>query len=119
MLGCYLIYWHNSTTGLPMNEKRTANRIKINHPVTLRVEDDPVEGVLFDLSRVGALFIVDGAEQEKLDPEVLGLEASFVIKPKGKAARRYMGEIVRFYLRDGKTHVALRFWRPFEELSGS
>jgi hypothetical protein len=102
-----------------MNEKRTAARIKINHPVTLRIDGDSVVGVLSDLSKAGALFVVDEADRDKLDSEVLGLDATFVIKPRGKLARRYTGEIVRFYLRDGKMHIALRFWKPFEELRGS
>ena len=100
-----------------MKEKRSAGRISVNHTVTLRVDDDQITGLLSDLSKVGALFVVEGTEQEKLDPEVLGLDASFVIKPKGKPARRYRGEIVRYFIRDGKTHLALRFWKGFEELT--
>ncbi len=100
-----------------MNEKRSATRIKVNHAVTLHVDGDAVDGVLSDLSSVGALFAMDGANQQQLDPELLGLEATFVIKPKGKPARRYRGEIIRFYMREGKTHLALRFWKPFEELT--
>lgn len=100
-----------------MKEKRTAPRTPLNHPTTLRIEDDPVQGVLVDLSSTGALFVVEGEEQAKIDPGVLGLEASFVIKPKGKPLRRYTGELVRFFTRDDRSHIALRFWKGFEEIA--
>lgn len=99
-----------------MDEKRSASRIPIDRPVNLTIEDEPISGRLIDLSSTGALFSFDGEEREKVDPTILGLDGSFVIKPKGKPARLYTGELVRFYVRDALSFVALRFWTKYKEL---
>jgi hypothetical protein len=99
-----------------MKEKRTATRIQVNHPLVLHLEDDEVHGVLVDLSVSGALFIVEGAQQSKVDPDILGMDGWFIIKPRGKPARKYTGELVRFFTRDGKSYIALRFWQRYVEL---
>ena len=39
------------------------------------------------------------------------------IKPKDKPARLYTGEMVRFYVRDERSYVALRFWAKFREVA--
>ena len=57
----------------------------------------------------------DGDERDSDDPSVLGLDGSFTIKPKGKPTRLYTGELVRFYVRDGLSYVALRFWHKYQE----
>lgn len=98
-----------------MSEKRTATRVHLDHPVSLVIEDEPVAGRLVDLSTTGALFSFDGDERDSVDPSVLGLDGSFTIKPKGKPARLYTGELVRFYVRDGLSYVALRFWHKYQE----
>ncbi len=98
-----------------MSEKRTATRVYLDHPVALAIEDESIPGLLVDLSTSGALFSFDGDEREKVDPSVLGLDGSFTIKPKGKPARFYTGELVRFYTRDGLSYVALRFWHKYTE----
>ena len=100
-----------------MSEKRTATRVHLDYPVTLAIEDEPILGLLVDLSTTGALFSFDGEERDKVDPTVLGLDGSFTIKPKGKPARLYTGELVRFYIRDGVPHVALRFWHKYKEIA--
>jgi hypothetical protein len=48
--------------------------------------------------------------------EILGKDAVFLLKVKGKPAREYTGEVIRFYLKGGEKHFALRFWEPYREL---
>jgi hypothetical protein len=99
-----------------MDNKRTAKRIPVEHPVALQIDDDTVQGTLKNLSTTGALFSFEGDARELVDSSVLGLDASFRIRPKGKPTRLYTGEMVRFYVREGKTYVALRFWSRYKEL---
>jgi len=100
-----------------MNEKRTATRVHLDYPVGLTIEDESITGLLVDLSVTGALFSFGGDEQDSVDPSILGLDGSFTIKPKGKPARLYTGELVRFYIRDGVSYVALRFWHKYREIA--
>jgi hypothetical protein len=98
-----------------MNEKRTATRVHLDYPVDLVIEDEPIAGQLVDLSTTGALFSFDGDERASVDPTILGLDGTFTIKPKGKSTRRYTGELVRYYVRDGIPYVALRFLQKYKE----
>ena len=100
-----------------MKEKRTAPRVHLDHPIPLVIEDEPIGGRLVDLSTTGALFSFEGEARDHVDPGVLGLDGSFTIKPKGRPARLYTGELVRFFVRDGATHVALRFWKKYTEIT--
>lgn len=100
-----------------MNNKRTAERVPIDHSVALSVEDDSITGCLVNLSTTGALFSFDGDERTMVDQSILGLDGSFKIRPKGKPARLYTGELVRFYVRDGLSYVALRFWSKYQEIA--
>ena len=101
-----------------MDDKRTARRVPIGHQVALVVEDEPITGTLVNLSVTGALFAFEGETREEVDPTILGLDATFTIKPKGKPARLYTGELVRFYVREERSYVALRFWNKYKELEG-
>ncbi|MEE8441915.1 MAG: PilZ domain-containing protein [Spirochaetia bacterium] len=98
-----------------MSEKRTASRIPLDHSVPLVIEDEAIDGLLVNLSTTGALFSFHGDERDKVDPTVLGLDGSFTIKPKGKPARLYTGELVRYFVRDDVPYVALRFWNKYTE----
>lgn len=98
-----------------MNDKRTATRVHLDYPVALVIEDEPIAGQLVDLSTTGALFSFDGDERASVDPTILGLDGTFTIKPKGKPTRRYTGELVRYYVRDGISYVALGFLQKHEE----
>jgi PilZ domain len=100
-----------------MNNKRTAERVPINHQVALTVEDDSITGRLVNLSKTGALFSFDGDERDMVDQSILGLDGTFTIKPKGKPARLYTGELVRFYVHDGLSWIALRFWTKYKEIA--
>ena len=100
-----------------MNDKRTAARIHLDHPVALVIDDETITGRLVNLSSTGALFSFDGDERHKVDPGILGLDGTFKIKPKGKNTRLYTGELVRFFVRDGLSFVALRFWNTYKEVS--
>ena len=99
-----------------MNEKRTAPRVHLDHPVSLSIEDEQIGGRLVDLSTAGALFSFEGEARDRVDPGVLGLDGSFTIKPRGRPARLYTGELVRFFVRDGLYYVALRFWKKYTEI---
>ena len=48
----------------------------------------------------------------------LGLEATFVLSST-TPTRRYTGEIIRFYYAQGTCHVALRFWKKYQEIPGA
>jgi PilZ domain-containing protein len=100
-----------------MNNKRTAERVPIDHTVSLTVDGDPIPGRLVNLSSTGALFSFGGDERTMVDQSMLGLDGTFTIKPKGKPARLYTGELVRFYVRDGCSCVALRFWNKYKEIA--
>ena len=101
-----------------MDNKRTALRVFLDHPVALTIEDESITGRLVNLSTTGALFSFDGDERDRVDPSALGLDGSFTIRPKGKPARLYTGELVRFYIRDDLSYVALRFWHKYTEIAG-
>jgi len=98
-----------------MEERRETNRVELNHPITLRVDKLQLSAVLVNLSPQGALVSIDQAESDRIDSSVLGLDASFMIKPKDKPTRTYTGELIRFYFRDNVPYVALRFWTPYDE----
>lgn len=100
-----------------VNEKRTASRIPVNHhPVPLSIEDETITGRLVNLSNAGALFAFSGDERYQVEPALLGLDGSFKIKPKGRKTRLYTGEIVRFYVHNEQSFLALRFWKRPTEL---
>lgn len=99
-----------------MNDKRTAKRIHLDHPVALKIDDESVTGRLVNLSSTGALFAFEGEARSSVDPSVLGMDGSFRIRPKGKPMREYTGELVRFYVREQTSFVALRFWSKYREI---
>lgn len=99
-----------------MTEKRTASRIPVDHPVPLTIDDEIIEGCLVNLSQVGALFAFEGDRRFDVDQSLLGLDGTFRIKPKGKKIRLYTGELVRFYIQDETSYLALRFWQKPVEL---
>ena len=98
-----------------MEERRESARVSINHSITLEIDDQSVKATLCNLSPQGALVALDG-EDHDVDAGVLGLDATFVIKPKGRPPRKYTGELIRFYFQDNTPYVALRFWKPYVEL---
>lgn len=107
-----------------MDERREARRIEVNHPIVAQIDGEQYDCELVNLSAVGALLSMgtSGAEsgrrsQEDLSTNALGSDASFVIRPKGRARRSYTGEIIRIFYESGKQQVALRFWHGYTELA--
>jgi hypothetical protein len=96
-----------------MIERRHADRIKIGEPVVITIEDREVPALLEDLSDHGALFRVDARGAVSSDD--LGSEGVFVLATV-TPARRYTGEIIRLFFREGAAFFALRFWKRYTEV---
>ena len=96
-----------------MIERRHADRMKIGEPTVIAIEDREVPALLEDLSEHGALFRVD--VRGAVSSDDLGLEGAFVL-PTFTPARRYTGEIIRLFFRDGAAFFALRFWKSYTEV---
>jgi hypothetical protein len=96
-----------------MIERRHADRMKIGEPIVLAIEGRDVPALLEDLSDHGALFRVDA--QGAVSSDDLGMEAGFVLAT-FTPARRYTGEIIRLFFRDGAAFFALRFWKGYTEV---
>ncbi len=97
-----------------MIERRHADRMKIGEPVVVAIEDREVPALLEDLSEHGALFRVD--VRGAVSSDDLGLECVFTLATV-TPARRYTGEIIRLFFRDGKAYFALRFWKGYTEVT--
>jgi hypothetical protein len=98
-----------------MPERRERPRISLGEKCLLAIEGRQVRAVVENLSEIGALFqIIEGGKAPVSDDD-LGRQASFDLGS-FSPARRYTGEIIRWYFADGSPHVALRFWKKYEEL---
>jgi hypothetical protein len=69
-----------------------------------------------NLSEHGALFKIVTTENNSVSNDDLGMDASFVLGSMSPA-RKYTGEIIRLYFKDGAAHIALRFWKKYTELT--
>jgi hypothetical protein len=96
-----------------MIERRHADRMKVGEPIVLAIEGHEVPATLEDLSEHGALFRVDA--QGAVSSDDLGMEAVFTLAT-FTPARRYTGEIIRLFFRDGAAFFALRFWKGYSEV---
>lgn len=94
-------------------ERRHADRVRIGEPVVIAIEGHDVPARLEDLSDHGALLRVEA--QGAISSDDLGMEATFVLAT-FTPARRYTGEIIRLFFRDGAAFFALRFWKGWTEL---
>jgi hypothetical protein len=97
-----------------MIERRHAGRMKIGESIVISIEDREVPAWIEDLSEHGALFRVD--VRGAVSSDDLGLEGGFTLST-FTPARRYTGEIIRLFFRDGKAFFALRFWKGYTELT--
>jgi hypothetical protein len=96
-----------------MIERRHADRVKVGEPIVLDIEGHEVPATLEDLSEHGALFRVDA--QGAVSSDDLGMDAIFTLAT-FTPARRYTGEIIRLFFRDGAAFFALRFWKGYTEV---
>lgn len=99
-----------------MRERRQWKRHEFDYPVILQMRDCSIRARLLNLSVGGAFFRNEQDAERVLGDDYLGTHAQFVIKPKGKAARKYTGEVIRLYYRNRREHIALRFWERFKEV---
>jgi len=97
-----------------MIERRHADRMKIGQPIVIAIDDRDVPALLEDLSDHGALFRVD--VRGAVSSDDLGLEGVFSLATV-TPARRYTGEIIRLFFRDGAAFFALRFWKGYTEVA--
>lgn len=97
-----------------MIERRHADRVKIGEPVVVAIEGREVPARLEDLSDHGALLRVEA--EGAVSSDDLGLEGVFVLSTV-RPARRYTGEIIRLFFRDGAAFFALRFWKGWTEVT--
>jgi hypothetical protein len=96
-----------------MLERRHAGRVKVGEPVVLSIEGRGVPVLLEDLSEHGALF--RASPQSAVSSDDLGMEGVFTLAT-FTPARRYTGEIIRLFFRDGAAFFALRFWKGYTEV---
>jgi len=100
-----------------MLERRDRKRVEIITPVALCVEDFEVNARMINHSEDGALFRINSEDQEKVSPDDLGKDATFVLKIKNSPDREYTGEIIRLFFKGDAKYIALRFWEPYRELT--
>ena len=99
-----------------MPERREQPRIPLGEKCLLSVEGRQIHAAVENLSEIGGLFhIVEPGGPAPVTDDDLGMEASFVLST-FSPARRYIGEIIRLYFADGAQHIALRFWKKYQEL---
>ncbi len=98
-----------------MVERRQSDRIPAKSPCILSVNGREITATLENISVHGALFTIKKAAGETVSNSDLGFDASFVLSSV-KPARKYIGEIIRFYFKDGEAHIALRFWKKYTEI---
>jgi hypothetical protein len=99
-----------------MNERRRSNRIPMSEPCVVAMEGREIPTMLENLSDEGALLRIDGAAGGAVSSDDLGYEGTFLVSS-FTPARRYSGEVIRLFFRDGNAFIAMRFWRPFQEVS--
>ena len=99
-----------------MRERRSSKRISINRRIKIDLEGTELYVMLVDLSADGALFSLGGPGTKMLSKADLGRQVSFKVKPLNRPMRKYTGEIIRFFYRNGQPLVALRFWKRYEEI---
>jgi hypothetical protein len=97
-----------------MIERRGAGRVRMGKACVLLLDGREIPALLEDLSETGALFRVDHGGAVSSDD--LGCEATFLLSTVSPA-RRYTGEVIRMYFRQDSAYFALRFWKPYVEVT--
>ena len=100
-----------------MKERRSSKRISINRRIKIDLEGSELYVILVDISQNGALFSLGGPGSATLSKTDLGRQVNFKIKPQNRPMRKYSGEIIRFFYRNGQPLIALRFWKKYEEIA--
>ena len=98
-----------------MIERRRSDRVPMSEPCVIAMEGREIPTLLENLSEEGALLRVDAAAGGAVSSDDLGYEGTFLVTS-FTPARRYSGEVIRLFFRDGNAFIAMRFWRPFLEV---
>jgi hypothetical protein len=98
-----------------MPERRERPRIPVGEECPLTIEGRQVHAEIENLSETGGLFHIVEPGAAPVSDNDLGMEASFVLT-RFTPPRRYTGEIIRLYFAEGAHHIALRFWKKYQEL---
>jgi len=101
-----------------MAERRELPRVPVEKDCLLSIEGRQVRLRIENLSDKGGLFRIIDEASSSVSAADLGLEATFVLSST-TPTRRYTGEIIRFYYAQGTCHVALRFWKKYQEIPGA
>ncbi len=99
-----------------MQERRDTKRIDLTASITLQVEDLEVMAQMVNYSDDGALFRIETSDHDKIATDILGKDATFVLKLKDNPGREYTGEVIRFFFKGEDKYIALRFWEPYREI---
>lgn len=99
-----------------MIERREKIRIRVNTPVVISLEGQQLNTHMMDISADGSLLRIDPACRAQVSTKDLGKEATFVVRVKGGASRKYTGEVIRFFVKDDDKYIALRFWEGYQQL---
>jgi hypothetical protein len=95
-----------------MVERRKSSRTAARVVCTLAVEDRRIEAQLENLADDGALFTLRNTAMSEAPSFFLGRDATFVLTS-FTPPRKYTGEIIRLFFKDGAPRVALRFWQKY------
>jgi hypothetical protein len=98
-----------------MPERREKPRLSVGEKCILAIEGRQVHAAVENLSEIGALFQILEPGPAPVTDDDLGTQASFDLAA-FSPARRYTGEVIRRYFAEGAHHIALRFWKKYEEL---
>jgi hypothetical protein len=96
-------------------ERRESPRVPLGESCLLTISARRIRVTIENLSELGCLVHVSEPSRNAVTDDDLGQEATFVLSSP-RPARRYAGEIIRRYYADGADHLALRFWKKYEEL---
>jgi hypothetical protein len=99
-----------------MIERRKSTRTEAQVLCSLLIEGREIEAQLENLADDGALFALRNTALGEGPSFFLGRDASFVLKS-FTPARKYTGEIIRLFFRDGSPRIALRFWQKYTTLA--
>jgi hypothetical protein len=98
-----------------MVERRKSTRTAAKVLCTLFVEGRQIEAQLENLAEDGALFALRSTALGEGPSFFLGRDATFTLTS-FSPPRKYTGEIIRLFFKDGSPRIALRFWQKYKTL---
>lgn len=101
----------------PVMERREKQRARVDTPLLISVDGQQLKTQMLDMSEHGTLLRIDASCRDRVTTQDLGKDASFVVRVKGGASRKYTGEIIRFFVKGQDKYIAVRFWEGYQELA--